>query len=345
MPGAPMVGPHMGPFVNGVGPGLPGFGGPFGPNTFPRPGYMGPGAAGGNYGIPRRPFFPPRPPRVGSPTISSSRPYTSSYYSHSDPGSHHTDQELHDAVHHLDQSQHEANEKAEALAEAQGLQTNEIGRYLHQLGSVMDKNRAEQLRELATLHDDIGRIRDVLNHPPPPLPAKSPTRVIVPEPPIQVTVNADPTRPVLSRPPSMHPTPQMQTAIMDITEHSESGESPVIAATLPVVTEKDSQQDLLLRDLQNKVAELVRRMADSERQQQQPVEKIVIKETDYNPADMAASKPLPPQPPVVLAPPLPLSPTAQSDSAPHHVHFGPEHVKETTTEVMYHALRCNRKSY
>lgn len=330
-----MVGPHMGPFMNGVGPGLPGFGGPFGPNVFPRPGYMGPGAAGGNYGIPRRQFFPPRPPRVGSPTISSSRPYTSSYYSHSDPGSHHTDQELHDAVNHLDQSQHEANEKAEALAEAQGLQTNEIGRYLHQLGSVMDKNRAEQLNELATLHDDIGRIRDALNHPPPPLPAKSPTRAVVPEAPVQVTVNTEPTRPVLSRPPSMHPTPQpMQTAVMDIMEHSESGESPVIAATMPVVTDKDFQQDVLLRDLQNKVAELVRRLAESERQQQQPVEEIVIKETDYNPQDMAASKPLPRQPPVVLAPPLPFSPVPRSDFAPHHVHFGPEHVKETTTEVM-----------
>ncbi|KAJ9125672.1 hypothetical protein QFC22_000634 [Naganishia vaughanmartiniae] len=327
IPGAPMVGPHMGPFMNGVGPGLPGFGGPFGPNVFPRPGYMPPGAAGGNYGIPRRQFFPPRPPRVDSPTISSSRPYTSSYYSHSDPGSHHTDQELHDAVHHLDQTQHEANEKAEALAEAQGLQTNEIGRYLHQLGSVMDKNRAEQLRELATLHDDIGRIRDVLNHPPPPLPAKSPTRIIVPEPPVQVTVNTESTIPGASRPPSMHPTPQqMQTAVMDITEHSESGESPVVGATLPVVTEKDYQQDVLLSDLQNKVADLVRRLAESEGQHQQPVGKIVIKETDY--------KPLPSQPPVALAPPLPFSPVAQSDFAPHHVHFGPEHVKETTTEIV-----------
>ncbi|KAJ9092318.1 hypothetical protein QFC19_008752 [Naganishia cerealis] len=286
IPGAPMVGPHMGPFMHGVKPGLPGFGGPFGPNVYPRPGYMPPGAAGGNY----------------------------------DPGGHYTDQELHDAVHHIDQSQHDANEKAEALAEAQGLQTNEIGRYLHQLGSVMDKNRAEQSHELATLHDDIGRIRDALNHPPPPLPAKSPTRVIVSDPPVQVT---------------MHPTPQqMPAAVMNITEQSESGESPITGTAGPIETAKDHQQDAMLRELQDKVAELARRLAESDRHHQQPIEKIVIKETEYNPHDPESSKPLPPQPPIGLGPPVSFSPRAPSELGTQHVHFGPEHVKETTTEVI-----------
>jgi hypothetical protein len=322
------MGPHMGPFMSGMGPGMPGFGGPFGPNIYPRPAYMPPGAAGGNYGLPRRPFFPARPPRAGSPSATSTRGYTNSHYSYSDPGSHQTE-DLQEAVNHLDQVQHEAIDKADALAEAQGLQANEIGRYLHELGTVMDSNRVEQMRELMTLHEDIGRIRDQLNHPPPALPAKSPPRLVVPpSPAVQVTVNNE------------KPTQQMPAAVMNITEHSESGESPTLAH-LPTPSNKDLQQDALLRDLQDKVTDLARKLAESERHQQ-PLEKIIIKETEYDPQQPAGAfaKPLPPQPSVILGPPVslpaPLSEYAPSMAAQPHVHFGPEHVKETTTEVSLH---------
>ncbi|GHJ85207.1 hypothetical protein NliqN6_1609 [Naganishia liquefaciens] len=333
IPVGPMAGPHMGPFMSGVGPGVPGFGGPFGPSVYPRPGYMPPGAAGGGYGIPRRPFFPSRPPRAGSEGISSTRGYTDSY-SHSDPGSHQTE-DLEEAVNHLNQSQHEAIDKAEALAEAQGLQANEISRYLHELGSVMDNNRVEQMKELMTLHEDIGRIRDQLNHPPPPLPPKSPPELAVPaSPAVQVTVNNE-------KPPQ-----QMPAAVMNITEQSEHGESPVLThLPNPAPTNKDMQQDALLRDLQDKVAELARKLAESERLQQQPLEKIVITEREYDPQKSAGAsvKPLPPQPAVALSPPLSVpvippsryaSSAAPSVAASPHVHFGPEHVKETTTEVI-----------
>jgi hypothetical protein len=329
MPMGPMAGPHMGPYMTGMGPGMPGFGGPFGPNVFPRPGYMPPGAAGGNYGLPRRPFFPPRPPRGGSPDLSSTRGYTNSHYSYSDPGSHQTEQDLQEAVNHLDQVQHEAIDKAEALAEAQGQQSNEIGRYLHQLGSVMDQNRADQMRELMTLHEDIGRIRDQLNHPPPPVPPKTP--VVLAEPPqspaVQVTVNTAPSE---KAKPTPSPQP-MPAAVMNITEHSDYGESPVLAA-LPVPTDKDRQQDALLRDLQDKVTELARRLAEREMGQQQPIEKIVIKETEYDPQGSTMGKPVVTHgPPITVA--APQSDFAPSAVPPAHVHFGPEHVKETTTEV------------
>ena len=324
-----MAGPHLGPFMSGVGPGVPGFGGPFGPNVYPRPGYMPPGAAGGNYGIPRRPFFPPQPPRAGSPGVSSTRGYTNSYYSHSDPGSHQTE-DLQEAVNHLDQTQHEAIDKAQALAEAQGLQANEIGRYLHEFGSVMDRNRAEQMKELLALHEDIGRIRDQLNHPPPPLPAKSPPRLAAPpSPAVQVTVNEE------------KQSHQMPAAVMNISEQSEQGGSPILAH-IPAPTNKDLQQDALLQDLQNKVTDLARKLADSERLRQQPLEKIVIKEKEYDPQPQPAAKPLPPQPSVILGPPVaaPVAPQPQyaPSAAPSvvgapHVHFGPEHVKETTTEA------------
>jgi hypothetical protein len=136
------------------------------------------------------------------------------------------------------------------------------------------------------------------------------------------------------------PTQQMPAAVMNITEHSESGESPTLAH-LPTPSNKDLQQDALLRDLQDKVTDLARKLAESERHQQ-PLEKIIIKETEYDPQQPAGAfaKPLPPQPSVILGPPVslpaPLSEYAPSMAAQPHVHFGPEHVKETTTEVSLH---------
>jgi hypothetical protein len=279
--------------------------------------------------------------------VSSTRGYTNSHYSHSDPGSHQTDRDLEEAVNHLDQVQHEAIGKAEALAEAQGQQSNEIGRYLHELGTVMDQNRADQMRELVTLHEDIGRIRDQLNHPPPPLPPKTPVKVVAPpqSPTLQVTVNTA----TSEKAKPTHSPQQMPAAVMNISEQSEHGESPVLAA-LPVPTDKNRQQDVLLRNLQDKVTELARRLAESERHQRQPIEKIVIKETEYDPqeASNVFGKPLPPQPAVNLGPPITI-PAQQSEFAPSailpltggppRVHFGPEHVKETTTEVCLQALR------
>jgi hypothetical protein len=203
------------------------------------------------------------------------------------------------------------------------------------------------MRELMTLHEDIGRIRDQFTHPPPPLPPKTP--IVPAQPPqspaVQVTVNNAPSekaKPV--------PSPQpMPAAVMNITEHSETGESPVLA-TLPIPTDKDRQQDALLRDLQEKVTELARRLAEPKMHQQQPIEKIVIKETEYDPQELsnAFAKPLPPQPVIALGPPITVPPPHSDPSAipgpasiggPAHVHFGPEHVKETTTEVGKHFQR------
>ncbi len=77
---------------------------------------------------------------------------------------------------------------AAALAEAQGNQQNEIGRYLHSMGELMDNENKRHHDELKTLHDDIGRIRDQMargvapqlvseeiqvQSQPPPVPAKT----------------------------------------------------------------------------------------------------------------------------------------------------------------------------
>lgn len=76
-------------------------------------------------------------------------------------------EEVKEAIEQVEDNQHEFMDKAQALAEAQGQQSNEISRYLHELGEVMDSNRKDHYNELLTLHEDIGRIRDQLSRPPP----------------------------------------------------------------------------------------------------------------------------------------------------------------------------------
>lgn len=145
----------------------------------------------------------------------------------------------------------------DALVRAQGEQQNEIGRYLSDLGSAMDAGREEQRKELETLHEDIGRIRDQLNNP------TRPSSMVKELPAIPTVV------PVAAESTTATPGPQMAT--MNISEHSH--DSPIIVdkgkhlrylnlcrhtaylllpPVLPLVTDKDSDQDRLLRDLQNR---------------------------------------------------------------------------------------------
>lgn len=145
-------------------------------------------------------------------------------------------EELLDKVEHLDDIQHEAIDKADALAEAQGQQQNEISRYLHELGEVMDADRKNHFSELLTLHEDIGRIRDDLAkgpgqtevriippEPAPPVPpkaasviGKAPTVVPPPAPAAHVEVNV--------------PAPQPPVAaVMSISEHSDGASPPIIS--------------------------------------------------------------------------------------------------------------------
>lgn len=147
-----------------------------------------------------------------------------------------------DAVEHLDDVQHQAIDKAQALAVAQGQQANEIGRYLHELGEVMDSNRKDHYNELLTLHEDIGKIRDQIAEGG--LNAKTEVKIIpppeeaAPVPPpknatIPVTVTRIPEILTPAQPPAQTsvsvniPAQAPPAAIMSVHEHSDH-DSPAI---------------------------------------------------------------------------------------------------------------------
>lgn len=112
----------------------------------------------------------------------------------------------------------------DALVRAQGEQQNEIGRYLNDMASAMDAGREAQRKELETLHDDIGRIRDQLASPRPTV-AKdlSATPVVIAAPSVAGDVpTAVAITPQVSAAPARAP-PQMAT--MTISEHSH--DSPI----------------------------------------------------------------------------------------------------------------------
>lgn len=152
-------------------------------------------------------------------------------------------EEVKDAVEHLDEVQHHAIDKAQALAEAQGQQTNEIGRYLHELGEVMDSNRKDHYNELLTLHEDIGKIRDQIAQgglhaqtevkiiaPPEEAPPKLPPKTTpVPVQASQVPDILTPAPPPAQTSVSVNvPVQAPPAAIMSVHEHSEDGGSPVM---------------------------------------------------------------------------------------------------------------------
>lgn len=159
-----------------------------------------------------------------------------------------TVEELLDKVEHLDDIQHEAIDKADALAEAQGQQQNEISRYLHELGEVMDADRKNHFSELLTLHEDIGRIRDDLSKGP----GQTEVRVIPPEPAppvppkaISVTGKAPtavpPPAPTPAPAPAAHvevnvapPQPPL-AAVMSISEHSDGASPPLFSREFAIL--------------------------------------------------------------------------------------------------------------
>lgn len=194
----------------------------------PRPGYAPPGAAGGDYGLRRRPFFGPGrpPPDDGSTDASYSEDEYSEHSSYPSATVNEpslvTPQDSPRAPSLAASALNKLPVSAgteDALARAQGEQQNEIGRYLTDMATAMDAGREAQRKELETLHDDIGRIRDQLATP------RSTTAKDLPATP--VTVAAAPQ--VAAEAPSVKASPagpaaitpaQPQMATMTISEHS-----------------------------------------------------------------------------------------------------------------------------
>jgi hypothetical protein len=145
-------------------------------------------------------------------------------------------------VQHLDEVQHQAIDRNQALAEAQGQQNNDIGRYLNQLGEAMDSNEKDRFNELMSLHEDIGKIREQIaqgnNQPQTDINIIGPAEVVAPILPEEtVPVNIVPLPSIVTPAPTSKPAKAsvsvnipMQTppaAVMTVSEHSEQA-SPVI---------------------------------------------------------------------------------------------------------------------